>query len=183
MLPFSFSVSSSDSPLLSDSSYCIGPLVSKRQYHCDGCGICRYACPLCSKSVCDMSKVWEKFDIGIAATPMPETYQNKMASANGGICQLVSHQNSIRPGTTRVACFYCILLIHEQEVTTRWKFFTEVRLRVPRVASMDPPIRVTRLSSCFMVTMLVATAVIVVVVVVLARTVNLLPWVMSIEDI
>ncbi|KAL3498352.1 hypothetical protein ACH5RR_041084, partial [Cinchona calisaya] len=36
----------------------------------------RYACPLCSKSVCDMSKVWEKFDMEIAATPMPETYQN-----------------------------------------------------------------------------------------------------------
>ncbi|XP_022749570.1 probable E3 ubiquitin-protein ligase RZFP34 isoform X2 [Durio zibethinus] len=125
---------------------------SKRQYHCDGCGICRiggrenffhcykcgccysilpknshpcvegamhhdcpicfeflfesrydvtvlpcghtihtdclkemrnhfqYACPLCSKSVCDMSKVWEKFDKEIAATPMSELYQNKMVS-------------------------------------------------------------------------------------------------------
>ncbi|KAL4359977.1 hypothetical protein AHAS_Ahas08G0131300 [Arachis hypogaea] len=38
----------------------------------------QYACPLCSKSVCDMSKVWEKFDLEIAATPMPEQYQNKM---------------------------------------------------------------------------------------------------------
>ncbi|XP_057524079.1 probable E3 ubiquitin-protein ligase RZFP34 isoform X2 [Amaranthus tricolor] len=38
----------------------------------------QYACPLCSKSVCDMSKVWEKFDMEIAATPMPEPYQNKM---------------------------------------------------------------------------------------------------------
>ncbi|KAJ6743610.1 CHY-TYPE/CTCHY-TYPE/RING-TYPE ZINC FINGER PROTEIN [Salix viminalis] len=38
----------------------------------------QYACPLCSKSVCDMSKVWEKFDMEIAATPMPEHYQNKM---------------------------------------------------------------------------------------------------------
>ena len=38
----------------------------------------RYACPLCSKSVCDISKVWEKFDEDIAATPMPEPYQNKM---------------------------------------------------------------------------------------------------------
>ncbi|XVE63581.1 hypothetical protein DITRI_Ditri07aG0031400 [Diplodiscus trichospermus] len=38
----------------------------------------QYACPLCSKSVCDMSKVWEKFDEEIAATPMPEPYQNKM---------------------------------------------------------------------------------------------------------
>lgn len=38
----------------------------------------RYACPICSKSVCDMSKVWEKFDMEIAATPMPKPYQNKM---------------------------------------------------------------------------------------------------------
>ncbi|XP_042481824.1 probable E3 ubiquitin-protein ligase RZFP34 isoform X2 [Macadamia integrifolia] len=38
----------------------------------------QYACPLCSKSVCDMSKVWEKFDMEIAATPMPESYNNKM---------------------------------------------------------------------------------------------------------
>ncbi|XP_056166806.1 probable E3 ubiquitin-protein ligase RZFP34 isoform X1 [Syzygium oleosum] len=37
----------------------------------------QYACPLCSKSICDMSKVWEKFDLEIAATPMPEPYQNK----------------------------------------------------------------------------------------------------------
>jgi hypothetical protein len=41
----------------------------------------RYACPLCSKSVCDMSKVWEKLDMEIAATPMPEPYQNKMVSS------------------------------------------------------------------------------------------------------
>ena len=42
--------------------------------------IYRYACPLCSKSVCDMSKVWEKYDLEIAATPMPEPYQNKLVS-------------------------------------------------------------------------------------------------------
>lgn len=40
----------------------------------------RYACPLCSKSVCDMSKVWEKYDMEIAATPVPEPYLNKMVS-------------------------------------------------------------------------------------------------------
>ncbi|KAM7459423.1 hypothetical protein LguiA_036417 [Lonicera macranthoides] len=38
----------------------------------------QYTCPLCSKSVCDMSKVWEKFDMEVAATAMPESYQNKM---------------------------------------------------------------------------------------------------------
>ncbi|KAK9052749.1 hypothetical protein SSX86_029379 [Deinandra increscens subsp. villosa] len=38
----------------------------------------QYACPLCFKSVCDMSKVWEKLDMEIAATPMPEFYQNNL---------------------------------------------------------------------------------------------------------
>jgi RING finger/CHY zinc finger protein 1 len=38
----------------------------------------QFACPLCSKSVCDMSKVWERFDVELAATPMPESYQHKM---------------------------------------------------------------------------------------------------------
>ncbi|XP_024630996.1 probable E3 ubiquitin-protein ligase RZFP34 isoform X1 [Medicago truncatula] len=38
----------------------------------------QFTCPLCSKSVCDMSKVWEKLDMEISATPMPEPYQNKM---------------------------------------------------------------------------------------------------------
>ncbi|URD93565.1 RING finger and CHY zinc finger domain-containing protein [Musa troglodytarum] len=37
----------------------------------------QFACPLCSKSVCDMSKVWEILDMEIAATPMPESYHNK----------------------------------------------------------------------------------------------------------
>lgn len=40
----------------------------------------KYACPICCKSVCDMSKVWEKLDIVIAATPMPESYHNLMVS-------------------------------------------------------------------------------------------------------
>ncbi|KAK2983119.1 hypothetical protein RJ640_022591 [Escallonia rubra] len=38
----------------------------------------QYACPLCCKSVCDMSKVWERLDMEVAATPMPENYRNKM---------------------------------------------------------------------------------------------------------
>ncbi|XP_031487607.1 probable E3 ubiquitin-protein ligase RZFP34 [Nymphaea colorata] len=37
----------------------------------------QYACPLCSKSVMDMSEVWEKLDTEIASMPMPESYQNK----------------------------------------------------------------------------------------------------------
>lgn len=38
----------------------------------------RYACPVCSKSICDMSMVWERLDQEVAATPMPEIYQNRM---------------------------------------------------------------------------------------------------------
>ncbi|KAJ9549679.1 hypothetical protein OSB04_022222 [Centaurea solstitialis] len=38
----------------------------------------QFACPLCLKSVCDMSKFWEKLDIEVAATPMPEFYHNKV---------------------------------------------------------------------------------------------------------
>lgn len=38
----------------------------------------QYTCPVCSKSYCDMSRVWKKLDEEVAATPMPQTYQNKM---------------------------------------------------------------------------------------------------------
>uniref|UniRef100_A0A0C9RML4 TSA: Wollemia nobilis Ref_Wollemi_Transcript_10631_761 transcribed RNA sequence n=1 Tax=Wollemia nobilis TaxID=56998 RepID=A0A0C9RML4_9CONI len=37
----------------------------------------QFSCPVCSKSVCDMSKVWEKLDEEVASTPMPKSYQNK----------------------------------------------------------------------------------------------------------
>ncbi|PNX82268.1 RING finger and CHY zinc finger domain-containing protein 1-like, partial [Trifolium pratense] len=51
----------------------------------------QYSCPLCSKSVCDMSKVWEKLDMEIAATPMPEPYQNKMVWILCNDCGQTSH--------------------------------------------------------------------------------------------
>ncbi|XP_057786206.1 E3 ubiquitin-protein ligase RZFP34-like isoform X1 [Salvia miltiorrhiza] len=38
----------------------------------------RYSCPVCSKSIGDMSNVWQKLDEEIASTPMPEMYKNKM---------------------------------------------------------------------------------------------------------
>ena len=34
----------------------------------------QYACPTCSKSVCDMSAVWARRDADVAATPMPPEY-------------------------------------------------------------------------------------------------------------
>ncbi|RWR79957.1 zinc finger protein [Cinnamomum micranthum f. kanehirae] len=38
----------------------------------------QFSCPVCSRSVCDMSSVWERLDQEVASTPMPEKYQNKM---------------------------------------------------------------------------------------------------------
>nr|CAN64539.1 hypothetical protein VITISV_009522 [Vitis vinifera] len=37
-----------------------------------------YSCPVCSKSICDMSSLWEKIDREVASTPMPEMYRKKM---------------------------------------------------------------------------------------------------------
>lgn len=53
----------------------------------------RFACPMCSKSVCDMSKVWEKLDQEIAATKMPEAYQNKMVWILCNDCGVTSEVN------------------------------------------------------------------------------------------
>lgn len=38
----------------------------------------QYSCPVCSKSYCDMSRVWEKLDQEVALTPMPSMFENKM---------------------------------------------------------------------------------------------------------
>lgn len=38
----------------------------------------RFSCPVCSKSICDLSNLWEKLDQEIASTPMPEWYMHKM---------------------------------------------------------------------------------------------------------
>ncbi|KAI3474610.1 hypothetical protein Pfo_029779 [Paulownia fortunei] len=38
----------------------------------------QYSCPVCSKSYCDMTCVWERLDQEVASTPMPQMYQNKM---------------------------------------------------------------------------------------------------------
>ncbi|XVF55549.1 hypothetical protein PTKIN_Ptkin06aG0044700 [Pterospermum kingtungense] len=37
----------------------------------------RYSCPVCSKSYCDMSKVWERLDQEVASVVMPQIFQNK----------------------------------------------------------------------------------------------------------
>ncbi|GMP50246.1 hypothetical protein CsSME_00016943 [Camellia sinensis var. sinensis] len=38
----------------------------------------QYSCPVCSKSYCDMSQVWQRLDHEVALTPMPQLYKNKM---------------------------------------------------------------------------------------------------------
>lgn len=38
----------------------------------------QFACPLCSKSVWDMSRIWERLDEELATMPMSELYQNKI---------------------------------------------------------------------------------------------------------
>ncbi|CAK9199530.1 unnamed protein product [Sphagnum troendelagicum] len=38
----------------------------------------QFCCPICSKSICDMTSIWRHLDQEIAATPMPEPYQNKL---------------------------------------------------------------------------------------------------------
>ncbi|KAL5547204.1 hypothetical protein UlMin_006891 [Ulmus minor] len=100
-------------------------LITKRQYHCNGCGICRiegsqnffhchkccccysillknshpcvegvmhHDCPVCFEFLFESrnnvtimpcrqtihTNLWEKFDMEIASTPMPEPYQNKL---------------------------------------------------------------------------------------------------------
>ncbi|XP_013614228.1 PREDICTED: uncharacterized protein LOC106320414 isoform X3 [Brassica oleracea var. oleracea] len=40
----------------------------------------RYTCPLCSKSICDMSSVWKKLDEEVAAYKIPKVYEDKMGT-------------------------------------------------------------------------------------------------------
>ncbi|CAL0323124.1 unnamed protein product [Lupinus luteus] len=65
----------------------------------------QYACPLCSKSIYDMSKVWEKLDLEIAATPMPPPYRNKMVSILCNDCGKYSH--NVRFHFVGHKCLHC----------------------------------------------------------------------------
>ncbi|KAF5744781.1 zinc finger family protein [Tripterygium wilfordii] len=51
----------------------------------------RYSCPVCSKSICDMTKLWRKLDQEIASTPMPAIYQNKLVWILCNDCGANSH--------------------------------------------------------------------------------------------
>jgi len=60
------------------SAWRIATLVWKKQCTTTALCVLRFACPVCSKFVCDMSKLWGKLDREVSLTPMPEAYQNKM---------------------------------------------------------------------------------------------------------
>lgn len=49
----------------------------------------RFSCPLCSKTITDLSKFWESYDIEIAATPMPP-HLNKMVRILCNDCSSIS---------------------------------------------------------------------------------------------
>ncbi|KAK2433852.1 CHY-type/CTCHY-type/RING-type Zinc finger protein [Trifolium repens] len=51
----------------------------------------RYKCPVCSKSICDMSSVWKKLDQAVSSTPMPESYRNKKVWILCNDCGVNSH--------------------------------------------------------------------------------------------
>eukprot|EP00475_Leptophrys_vorax_P026829 TRINITY_DN38127_c0_g1_i1.p1 TRINITY_DN38127_c0_g1~~TRINITY_DN38127_c0_g1_i1.p1 ORF type:complete len:282 (+),score=-16.71 TRINITY_DN38127_c0_g1_i1:196-1041(+) len=40
----------------------------------------RFACPICCRSMFDMSRVWAQLDLEVAATPMPDVYRDQMSS-------------------------------------------------------------------------------------------------------
>ncbi|BAF26671.1 E3 ubiquitin-protein ligase RZFP34 isoform X1 [Oryza sativa Japonica Group] len=52
-----------------------------------------FACPVCSRSACDMSDAWKKLDEEVAATPMPEFYQKKMIWILCNDCGATSNVN------------------------------------------------------------------------------------------
>ena len=38
----------------------------------------RLSCPMCYKSIFDMTRRWRQLDVEISLTPMPEEYHNRM---------------------------------------------------------------------------------------------------------
>ncbi|KAJ1285147.1 hypothetical protein BS78_03G257900 [Paspalum vaginatum] len=49
---------------------------------------CQFACPLCSKSVCDMSKAWERLDMELAT--LSDSYDDKMVRILCNDCGAIS---------------------------------------------------------------------------------------------
>ncbi|KAG6764860.1 hypothetical protein POTOM_032348 [Populus tomentosa] len=51
----------------------------------------KYCCPICSKSIIDMSKTWKRIDEEIEATVMPEDYRHRKVRVGNGIF-IFTHQ-------------------------------------------------------------------------------------------
>ncbi|KAJ7200084.1 hypothetical protein O6H91_06G099300 [Diphasiastrum complanatum] len=76
----------------------------------------QYSCPMCSKSVCDMSSMWDTLDREVAATPMPDIYRDKMVwilcNDCGESSSLFSHYCSEMPSMwfLQYSADYCWLI-------------------------------------------------------------------------
>lgn len=64
----------------------------------------RYSCPVCLKSICDMTNLWKKLEQEIATTPVPAMFQNKMVWILCNDCGANSHVNF---HTIALKCLNC----------------------------------------------------------------------------
>ncbi|KAK4492700.1 hypothetical protein RD792_003520 [Penstemon davidsonii] len=87
----------------------------------------RYSCPICSKSICDMSNVWRKLDEEVASTHMPEMYKNKMVWILCNDCETTSE---VRFHIVAYKCLKC------NSYNTRQIQGIPVSSNSPRVAEM-----------------------------------------------
>lgn len=65
----------------------------------------QYSCPICSKSVCDMSKLWKELDEEVASTPMPDDYRDKKVWILCNDCQTTSQ---VYYHVVALKCSHCI---------------------------------------------------------------------------
>jgi RING finger/CHY zinc finger protein 1 len=61
-------------------------------------------CPVCSKSVCDRSSLWEHVDREVAATPMPEEYRDKVVPI---LCNDCGTQSQVAFHILAMKCTSC----------------------------------------------------------------------------
>ncbi|KAF5190749.1 Ring finger and chy zinc finger domain-containing protein [Thalictrum thalictroides] len=64
----------------------------------------KYCCPMCSKSVLDMSSVWQRMDEEIEATVMPEEYRDKKIWI---LCNDCNTQSEVRFHIIGLKCTQC----------------------------------------------------------------------------
>jgi len=62
------------------------------------------SCPTCSKSVCDLSSVWEQIDNEVAMMPMPEEYKNTKCSI---LCNDCTERSQVNFHVLALKCQLC----------------------------------------------------------------------------